>query len=263
MKKLTLLDLQNRTDKPQLTMVHVTSAEQATAAEAAGIDILCGPFTPETRNIPSAAPNTNYRFGLKYGQITSAEQCLSSAFAAIECGADIIYSAQSLDFVEAMAKQGIAVCGHLGLVPAKASWTGGFRAVGKTAKQALSLFQQIKDLENAGAFAVELEVVPDRVASEIARRSQLLTISMGAGAGCDVQYLFSSDIFGETVGRLPRHAKAYRNFKAEYDRLQQDRIAGYQEFAQDVQSGAFPGDGQLVKISDEEFDKMMDGLEQT
>lgn len=261
MAKLTLMDLRNRVDKPQLTMVHVTSGEQAAAAEEAGIDMLCGPFLPETRTIPSAAPNTAYRFGLKYGQYTSAEQCLFAAFDAIECGADIIYTPQSMEFVEAMAKQGIAVCGHVGLVPPLASWTGGFRAVGKTAEQALTVFQQIRDLENAGAFAVELEVVPDRVGTEIARRSSLVTISMGAGTGCDVQYLFSSDLFGETGGRVPRHAKVYRNFKVEYDRLQQERIAGYREFAQDVQSGTFPGDANVVGISDQEFAKLIDGLE--
>ncbi|WP_424972813.1 3-methyl-2-oxobutanoate hydroxymethyltransferase [Dinoroseobacter sp. S76] len=257
MAKQTLLELKNRGSAPQLTMVHVSSAEQAEAAEAAGIDMLCGPFLPQTRTFPAAAPNTMYRFGLKYGQYVSADQCLRAAFDALECGADIIYTAQSLEFVEAMAKQGIAVCGHLGLVPPKASWTGGLRAVGKTAEQALTLFQQIKDLENAGAFAVELEVVPDRVADEIARRSSLVTISMGAGTGCDIQYLFSSDILGEAGPRVPRHAKVYRDFKAEYDRLQQERIAAYQEFAQDVQSGAFPGPGNLVRISDEEYAKLM------
>lgn len=261
MAKRTLLDLQNRKGEPQLTMVHVTSAEQARAAEAAGIDMLCGPFLPETRMIPSAALNTNYRFGLKYGKYTSAEQCLSAGFEAIECGADIIYTPQSMAFVEAMALQGIAVCGHVGLVPPLASWTGGFRAVGKTADQALTIFQKIKDLENAGAFAVELEVVPDRVATEIARRSSLMTISMGAGTGCDVQYLFSSDILGETGGRVPRHAKVYRNFKAKYDELQQERIAGYREFVDDVQSGVFPSEDNLVGISDEEFDKVLNELE--
>ena len=261
MAKRTLLDLRNRKGEPQLTMVHVTSADQAVAAEAAGIDILCGPFLPETRQIPAAAPNTNYRFGLKYGHYTTAEQCLKSAFDAVECGADIVYTPQSMAFVEAMAQQGIAVCGHVGLVPPKASWTGGFRAVGKTAEQALMLFQQIKDLENAGAFAVELEVVPDRVATEIARRSSLMTMSMGAGNGCDAQYLFSSDLFGETGERVPRHAKVYRNFKAEYDRLHQERIAAYREFAEDVRTGAFPGPKNVVGISDEEYEKILDGLE--
>ena len=260
MPKLTLLDLQNRKDKPQLTMVHVTSTDQVEAAEAAGIDILCGPFLPETRKYPSFAPNTNYRFGLKYGRYSSEQQCLAAAFDAIECGADIIYTPQSLSFVEAMARQGIAVCGHIGLVPPLASWTGGFRAVGKTADQALSLFQKVKDLENAGAFAVELEVVPDRVATEIANQSSLLTISMGAGTGCDVQYLFSSDILGETSGRVPRHAKVYRNFAAEYDRLQAERIAAFGEFVHDVKTGAFPADAHLVRMSDAEFEEMMERL---
>jgi len=261
MTKHTLLDLKNRAGKPQLTFVHVSSAEQAAAAEEAGIDMIGTAFLPQTRAIPSAAPNTVFRYGLKYGQYPSVEKCLEGAFAAIDCGADIIYTAQSLEFVEAMAKQGIAVCGHVGLVPPLASWKGGFRAVGKTAEQALGLFQQVKDFENAGGFAVEIEVVPHRVATEIARRTGLVTISMGAGTGCDVQYLFSSDILGETDDRIPRHARQYRNMKAEYDRLHQERIAGYREFAEDVNSGNFPSDQNLVSIADDEFEKLLGQLE--
>lgn len=261
MAKLTLLDLQERAGKPPLTFVHVATAEQAAAAEEAGIDMIGTAFLPETRAIPSAAKNTSFRFGLKYGQYSSAEMCIETAFSAIECGADIIYTAQSMEFVEAMAKQGIAVCGHVGLVPPLASWTGGFRAVGKTADQALSLFRQVKDLESAGAFAVEIEVVPHRIATEIAKRTSLLTISMGAGTGCDVQYLFSSDILGETGGRIPRHAKSYRDLKAEYERLQQERIAGYREFVEDVKSGRFPAENNLVSIPDDEFEKTLERLE--
>ncbi len=68
--------------------------------------------------------------------------------------------------------------------------TGGFKAVGKTAAEALQLFEQIKSYEDAGAIAVELEVVPVEVATELSKRTSLLVWSMGAGAGCDAQYLF-------------------------------------------------------------------------
>ena len=162
--------------------------------------------------------------------------------------------------VERLAREYIPVVGHVGLVPARATWTGGFRAVGKTAAQALALFEECKRYQDAGAFAVEIEVVPAEVAAAIAERLDLLLWSMGAGAGCDAQYLFAEDILGENRGHVPRHAKVYRNFAAEYDRLQAERIAAFREFREDVGSGAFPGAGHLVSMDPDEFGAFMDGI---
>lgn len=78
-------------------------------------------------------------------------------------------------------------------------------------------------------------------------------ISMGAGAGCDAQYLFADDVLGQTRGHVPRHAKIYRNFAAEYDRLQQERIAAFREFRQDVETGAYPSDQHNVGMPADEF----------
>ena len=71
-----------------------------------------------------------------------------------------------------------------------------------------------------GAFAVELEVVPERVSAEIAKRTSLILLSMGGGPSGDAQYLFSTDILGYTDGHVPRHSKQYRDFRPELDRLQ-------------------------------------------
>ncbi|TIO16794.1 MAG: 3-methyl-2-oxobutanoate hydroxymethyltransferase, partial [Mesorhizobium sp.] len=134
----------------------------------------------------------------------------------------------------------IPVCGHVGLIPADATWTGGFKAVGKTAESAAFVWKQVRDLEAAGAFAAEIEVVPAPVASAISRRTSLIMISMGAGAGCDAQYLFAEDVLGSNRGHYPRHAKRYRDFAAEFNRLQSERVAAFREYADDIQSGAYP-----------------------
>lgn len=81
---------------------------------------------------------------------------------------------------------------------------------------------------------MELEVVPTQLAAEITRRVSLLTISLGSGADCDVQYLFSADLLGENRDHIPRHAKVYRDFAGERDRLQAERIAAYGEYISDV-----------------------------
>ena len=84
----------------------------------------------------------------------------------------------------------------------------------------------------------------------------MLTISLGSGGGCDAQYLFSADILGENRDHIPRHAKTYRNFAAERDRLQQERVAAYKEYIDDVQSGAFPTASHIVNMADDDFDAL-------
>jgi 3-methyl-2-oxobutanoate hydroxymethyltransferase len=148
--------------------------------------------------------------------------------------------------IEVLAREGVPVICHVGLVPPKSTWTGGFRAVGKTTEQAKMIWRQVQAFEAAGAYAVELEVVPAPLASAISQRTSMVTISLGSGAGCDVQYLFSADLLGENRGHVPRHAKQYRDFGTERDRLQNERVAAYKEFIADVSNGSFPEDRHIV-----------------
>ena len=155
--------------------------------------------------------------GLIYGEHCTYEDYLRAAHKNLMMGGDAFYCAGSLDTITKLAAEGIPVVGHVGLIPARATWTGGFKAVGKTAAQALQVYQHVKALEAAGAVAAEIEVVPARVASEISKRTSLTLMSMGAGSGCDAQYLLAEDVLGCSRGHQPRHAKVYRNFRAEYD----------------------------------------------
>jgi 3-methyl-2-oxobutanoate hydroxymethyltransferase len=112
------------------------------------------------------------------------------------------------------------------------------------------VWKQVEAFEAAGAFAVEMEVVAANLAAEITKRTSMLTISLGSGRGCDAQYLFSADLLGENRGHIPRHAKTYRNFAAEHDRLQEERIAAYAEYIADVTIGAFPGAQHAVEMDE-------------
>jgi 3-methyl-2-oxobutanoate hydroxymethyltransferase len=140
------------------------------------------------------------------------------------------------------------------MVPRHATWTN-FRAIGKSADEARQLYTELKELENAGAYAAELELVPHQLASYLCRRTSMLLMSLGSGSGCDSQFLFSDDILSDYDERIPRHAKAYRNFLKEYQRLQQERIAAFKEYAADVKSGAFPEAKHLVAMDAAEFKK--------
>jgi 3-methyl-2-oxobutanoate hydroxymethyltransferase len=249
----TVADLRNARGKRQMSMIHIESMEEAAAAAAAGIDMLSIEQPIWGPAMRDAAGECFVFVGLLYGHLVTAEDYLRAAHASILIGGDAVYCAAGLPTIEALATEGIPVCGHTGLIPSKRTWTGGFRSVGKTLDTAKLVYQQVKDLENAGAFAAEIEVVPARVATEISQRTSMVLLSMGAGAGCDAQYLFSTDLLGYTSGHTPRHARIYRDFRAEFERLQQERIGAFSQFDADVSSGEYPADQHMVDIDDTEF----------
>ena len=248
-KKYTVYDLQQLKGKRCLTHIHVKSPEEATAAEQAGIDLMsCSFDSPEAQArlavLVAAAPNSFLSCATPHGMATS-EEAIRIAFQALELGASSVYCSASPRIIEAMAEEGIPVVGHLGLVPRHATWTG-YRAIGKTLEEAKVLHQKMKQLESAEAYAAELEVVPHQLATLLSSQTSMLLMSLGSGGGCDTQFLFSDDILGDYDERLPRHAKAYRDFLGEHRRLQAERIAAFSEYAEDVQEGRFPEKGNLV-----------------
>lgn len=260
-RRPTVADILSMKGKRQLSMLRVTTIEEAEAAERAGIEMVSVPPALLGSVFREAAPTMFAVPGLEYGDFVTPEEYLRAAFAALKAGGDAVYCAASLMIIRRLRDEGIPVCSHTGLIPSKATWTGGFKAVGKTAQSALDIWKSVKALEEAGAFAAEIEVVPAEVASAISERTSLFMISMGAGAGCDAQYLFADDVLGQTRGHVPRHAKSYRNFATEYDRLQQERIAAFQEFRNDVVSGAYPEPAHLVGMDPQEHQRFLDALE--
>jgi 3-methyl-2-oxobutanoate hydroxymethyltransferase len=263
-KKYSVYDLRQLKGQRCLTHVHVKSPEEAAAAEAAGIDLLsCSFDSPAAQaRLPllvAAAPKSFISGATPHG-LASPEEAIRIGFRALELGASSVYCSASPWIIEAMAREGIPVVGHLGMVPRHATWTN-IRAIGKTAPEAKRLYDQMKALENAGAYAAELELVPHQLASYLCKNTTLILMSLGSGSGCDTQFLFSDDILGDYEERIPRHAKAYRNFLKEYRRLQNERIAAFQEYAQDVKNGAFPTRDHLVTMPDAEFQAAIKAIE--
>jgi 3-methyl-2-oxobutanoate hydroxymethyltransferase len=251
-KKPTVADLRALKGKGQLTMLRVFTLDEAAAAEAAGIDIVSVP--PDLVSHPryrEVAPTLFSMTGVDHREAGTRDDYLRFAGRMLMAGADALYCSGGLGTVRFLADEHIPVVGHVGLVPSRATWTGGFRAVGKTADAALALFDEVRAYEEAGAFAVEVEVVPVEVATEISRRVNILLWSMGSGPGCDAQYLFAEDILGANRGHMPRHSKVYRNFAGEFDRLQQERIAAFREFVTDVSTGTYPEEQHVVRMTPE------------
>ena len=259
--KPTVADLLAGKGKRQLTDIFVLSLEEVRAVEEAGLDMMCLPDETMSREVREAAPTTFIIAALAYGVHATTDDYLRTAFAMYRLGADAVYCAASLDTVARLAAEGLAVVGHIGFIPTHRTWYGGYRATAKTAESALRVWRQARALEDAGAFAAEIELVPEPVAAAISQRSSLLLISMGSGAGCDAQYLFSMDILGTNTGHYPRHSKKYRDFRAEYQRLHAERVAAYGEYRADVEAGAYPAAEHKLPIDDTELAGFIEALD--
>src|SRR5687768_14353668 len=263
-KKYSVYDLRQLKGKRCLTHVHVKSPEEAAAAEAAGIDLMsCSFDSPESQarlpQLVAAAPQSFISGATPHG-LASPKEAIRIGFRALELGASSVYCSASPRMIEAMAAEGIPVVGHLGMVPRHATWTN-VRAIGKTAGEAKRLYEQMKRLESAGAYAAELELVPHQLATYLCKKTSMILMSLGSGAGCDTQFLFSDDILGDYDERIPRHAKAYRNFLKEYRRLQDERINAFKEYADDVKNGRFPSPVNLVTMDEAELNQAVKYLE--
>ena len=207
-KKPTVTDLRARKGKGQLTMLRIFTIEEAAAAEEAGIDIVSIP--PDLATHPDyrkVAPSLFSMTGVDHREAGTRDDYLRFAGKMLMAGADALYCSAGLGTVKFLADEHIPVVGHVGLVPSRCTWTGGFKAVGKTADAAFAMLEEVRAYEEAGAFAVEIEVAPVEVASAISPRVGILLWSMGSGPGCDVQYLFAEDILGTNRGHMPRHSK--------------------------------------------------------
>ncbi len=250
-RNYTVKGLRDQKGKRVLVETLPFTAEEAAAAEEAGIDTLKVRFDPAQPEpaaaIRKAAPNTFMAFSVPLVAAASPEEAVRIGYQAMKLGADAIMCQWSPRFVEAAAEAGIPVQGHAGLVPRKSTWTGGLRAVGKTLDEALWIYQEIKALERAGAYAVEVEVVPEDLLAEISKRTTLLTSSIGGGSGGDIQFLFAEDILGNNPPPYPRHSKQYRNIYKMKQDMQRERVAGFAEFIDEVRSRKFPASEHVVK----------------
>lgn len=234
-----------------LLQINVRDADQAAAADASGIDILVNGDPARWAEIRAAAPDRHLCLSLRHGAAASRSDALRQAFAALEAGADSVYCSLSPRFIEALAREGIPLCAHAGLVPPKARLTG-MRGFARTAEEASAVLAAVKAFESAGAMMVELECVAAPVTALITQATTLSTVSIGSGPGADIHYLFGCDILGEP-GHRPRHARAFDDFATEYDRLQARRIAAFTAFREAVLSGSFPAPSELVRIEEEEL----------
>lgn len=254
-KRHTVASMRALKGKRQILTMHVENDAEAAAAAEAGIEMFTFEVDERLPSVRAAAPGVFIQAGYAQGHMASEETAIREGFKAMEKGVDSIYFAGSLRIVEAMAREGIPVSGHIGYVPRWQTWTG-VRAIGKTVAEAVELYRKAKALESAGAAFVEMELVPVEIADFITRNVSMITEGMGCGAVCDTQYLFSCDVLGTNTGHYPRHAKRYADLAAEEARLQRIRVAAFREFADDVAGGGYPQRQHEIHVASDVLDAL-------
>jgi 3-methyl-2-oxobutanoate hydroxymethyltransferase len=139
--------------------------------------------------------------------------------------------------VKRLVDEEISVMGHIGLTPQSINQLGAYRVQGKTPKAAQQLIDDAKALEDAGAFAVVLEVVPREVARVITESISIPTIGIGAGAHCDIQVLVLHDMLGLSFGKTARFVRPYANV----GEIITEAVTRY---ADDVRNGTYPSEAE-------------------
>lgn len=157
-----------------------------------------------------------------------------------------------LDMIEALTDAEIPVMGHVGLTPQSVNAMGGFKVQGRELEAAHHLVDDAKALDAAGVFAIVLEGIPDVVAEAVTGSVAAPTIGIGAGPGTDGQVLVFHDLLGLGNGRYPK-------FVREYADLGERIVEALSRYAEDVRSGAFPGESETYHMADEAAAAFLEG----
>jgi 3-methyl-2-oxobutanoate hydroxymethyltransferase len=242
----------------QYAQVTASTSEEAAAAEAAGIEmVVC--LSQAVGAVRRGSSGVFVTAAIDFDGAVTVDDLLGTALRALSSGADAVITARRLRVVELLAEEDIPVMGHLGFVPKKSTLYGGVRAVGRTADEAIALWERFRRLEDAGAFAVECELIPANVMAEIGRRTGMVTISLGSGKDTNVIFLFTTDICGE--GRVPRHARAYADLASLHAQIAEERVRALTAYRTDVASGQFPGEAEIVLAPDQELKQFLAALD--
>jgi len=280
-KKMTLPDLfKKMTDGVPITMITCYDYAMAYLVEKAGIDmVLTGdslgmtmlgydgtlPVTMDDMMRHTAAVRrgspTSWLIGdMPYMSYQPSDETAvrnAGRFMA-ETGCDSVKlegGRQMASRVKAIADAGIPVMGHLGLTPQSVSALGGFKVQGKGAEQAARIIEDAKILEEAGAFSILFEMIPDRVQKIITERAHIPIISLGSGPHAHGQLLIFHDMFGLYPRFTPKMAKVFGN-------AGEVILNGLKQYVAEVTERQFPQPENWFGIKDDqlaELEKMLDG----
>ncbi|MCP4667710.1 MAG: 3-methyl-2-oxobutanoate hydroxymethyltransferase [Deltaproteobacteria bacterium] len=274
-KKVTIADLQRKKEKGQkITMMTAYDYPTASLVDQAGIDtILVGdslgmvvlgyestvPVTMNHMIHHCMAVTRGAKLSFVIGDMpfmsyqVSMEKAVENAGRFIKearCeGVKLEGGSEMAPVTKAIVNAGIPVCAHIGLTPQTATKLSGFKVQGKDAESALELIQSAKDLEEAGAFMIVMECIPDLLAARITRELHIPTIGIGAGKNCDGQVLVYHDLVGLFERFTPKFVKQYVNLAP---RIKEALV----QYREEVENGVFPGPEHSFAMKEGEAEKI-------
>ncbi|ONH66485.1 3-methyl-2-oxobutanoate hydroxymethyltransferase [Cyberlindnera fabianii] len=158
------------------------------------------------------------------------------------------------DTIKALTKVGIPVMGHVGLTPQRSNALSGFKVQGRTSESAKRVLEDALAVQDAGAFSVVLEAIPEKIASLITDKLEIPTIGIGAGAGTSGQVLVQADLLGMLNGHVPKFVKKYADGYTA-------NVGAIKQYVSEVKTQQFPQQGtHTYKIKDEQLDAFLHSL---
>ncbi len=258
MGKITVPIICSMKHNEKIVMVTAYDAPTAKIVDEAGVDIVL--VGDSLGNVIQGAPNTLsvtmdemiYHTKLVSRGIKNAHLCADMPFMSFqsssadavrnagrfikETGAESVKLETTVDYIDtikAIRKAGIPVMGHIGLRPQSVHDMGGYKLQGREKSEGNKLIALAKEIEDAGAFSVVLESIPQKLAKKITRAINIPTIGIGAGQDCDGQVLVINDLVGLSEEPLPKFVKKYAEIRKTMTKATKD-------FVNEVRNGAFP-----------------------
>lgn len=261
MKKLTISTVQKRKNADPLVMITAYDALFARLFEESADILLVGDSltmsfggNPDTLSatmdqmiyhtqaVCKGAPNTFVICDMPFGTYIDEKTALANTLRVYrETQADAVKiegGADKASVVKYLTQNGIAVCGHIGLLPQSVRAEGGYKVKGKTEEEALSLIADAQAIEKAGAFIIVIEGVKANVAIRVAQSVSIPVIGIGAGNGVDGQVLVFSDMLGLYEPFVPKFVKQYTNGAQAVKKAVAD-------YAKEVHSKTFPDESHV------------------
>lgn len=272
--KLTIPDLvAKKRAGERLVMVAVGEVLTARWAERAGVDIVgvgdslgmtlyghentlpisVDQMIAHTRAVRIGAPNTLCLTSMPYGSYATPDTAVANAVRIMkESGADAVKlqgGREMFAVIKAVADAGVPVMSHVGLLPHYVHRYGGFKMQGRTAEDALTIIDNARAIEEAGAVGLEIEAMPYEVGKAVDEAVEIFTFSIGAGAAGTCQLLNGYDLIGAFDTFKPKFAKRYGN-------LAEVAVKAFADYAAEVRSGVFPDADHSYRMKPEEAEKL-------
>jgi 3-methyl-2-oxobutanoate hydroxymethyltransferase len=259
-EKITLLTAY---DFPMAKFINVAGVDIVLVSDAVGtvglgrseaVSVSVEEMIYHTQAVVNGAGSAMVVTTLPFGSYETVDQAVATGVRLMKEGhADGIHlegAAVDAPKVKALVHAGVPVLGHLGITKQKIIRTGTIQTQGRTAASAAAVVADAVALANAGAFALILECIPDRLGEIVTRSLEIPTIGIGAGPGCDGQALVTQDMLGMFKEMSPRFLKVYLD-------LTEIIVAALTKFRQEVEQGQYPGPEHCYSIEDDELGKLL------